>query len=46
VAALHAARCPAERPAIEKRLGPGDDTLGIRMRDLFDTAKAAMRMPL
>ena len=46
VAALHHARCPAELPTIEKRLGPGDDAIGIRMRDLFDTAKAAMRMPL
>lgn len=46
MAALHVARCPAERPTIEKRLGPGDDALGIRMRDLFDTAKAAMHMPL
>ena len=46
VAALHHVRCPAERPTIEKRLGPGDDAIGIRMRDLFDTAKAAMRMPL
>ena len=46
MAALHEARCPAELPTIEKRLGPGDDAIGIRMRDLFDTAKAAMPMPL
>jgi 3-methyladenine DNA glycosylase AlkD len=46
IAALHEARCPAELPAIEKRLGPDDSAIGIRMRDLFDTAKAAMRMPL
>lgn len=44
--ALHEARCPAELPTIEKRLGPDDEALGIRMRDLFDTAKAAMHMPL
>src|SRR4051794_38222536 len=46
VAALHRARCRAELPRIEKRLGPGDEAIGIRMRDLFDAAKAAMRMPL
>jgi hypothetical protein len=28
VAALHEARCPAELPTIEKRLGPGDDAIG------------------
>ena len=46
MAALHEARCPAELPTIEKRLGPDEGAIGIRMRDLFDVAKAAMRMPL
>src|SRR5215207_4917231 len=46
VAALHGARSPDERPAIARRLGPDDDAIGIRMRDLFATAKAAAGMPL
>jgi len=44
--ALLAKRSPAELPVMEKRLGPGDDAFGIRMRDLFDTARQAMAMPL
>jgi DNA replication protein DnaC len=46
IATLHEARCPAELPTIEKRLGPGDSAIGIRVRDLFDTRRPRMRMPL
>ena len=46
VAALHAARSPAALPAIQQRIGPGEEAFGIRMRDLFAAAKAAMGMPL
>lgn len=46
VAALHRRRSAAELPLIEKRLAPGDRAFGIRMRDLFDTAKQFMAMPL
>lgn len=44
--ALHQHRSPAELPAIQKRLAPGDEAFGIRMRDLFATAKQATAMPL
>jgi 3-methyladenine DNA glycosylase AlkD len=46
VAALREASNPDQRPAIEQRIGPDDETLGIRMRDLFDTARSAAAMPL
>lgn len=46
VAALLECRSPAELPTLQKRLGPGDDAFGIRMRDLFDTARRASAMPL
>lgn len=46
VTALRVARCPAEIPTIQNRLGPGDEAIGIRMPDLFDIAKAATAMPL
>ncbi len=46
VAALRAHRAPAEPAVIDKRLGPGDDATGVRVRDPFDTAKAAVGMPL
>jgi 3-methyladenine DNA glycosylase AlkD len=44
--ALRAVRSESELATIRKRLAPGDDAIGVRMRDLFDTAKAAMDMPL
>lgn len=46
LAALHALRSPDQLPVIGKRLGPGDEAIGVRMRDLFDTARAATSMPL
>ena len=46
VDALHAVRSEAELPTIEKRLAPGDEAIGMRMRDLFDTARSATAMPL
>jgi 3-methyladenine DNA glycosylase AlkD len=46
VAALRRHRSPAELPLIEKRLGPGDQAIGMRMRDVFATAKEALAMPL
>ena len=46
VAALRRRGSPAELPAIQRRLVPGDEAFGIRMRDLFDIAKQAMGMPL
>lgn len=46
MAALQDLRSPAELPAIAKRLAPGDDAIGVRMRDLFDTARSATGMPL
>ncbi len=44
--ALRAVRSESELATVRKRLAPGDDAIGVRMRDLFDTAKAAMDMPL
>lgn len=46
MAALRAASSPDQRRLIEQRLGPDDETLGIRMRDLFDAARNAKAMPL
>lgn len=46
LATLHEKQDPAELPLLRKRLGPDDDALGIRMRDLFDAAKQASAMPL
>lgn len=36
----------AQLPAMRKRLAPDEAVIGMRMRDLFDTAKAATGMPL
>jgi 3-methyladenine DNA glycosylase AlkD len=44
--ALRAVRSDAELAVVRKRLAPGDEAIGVRMRDLFDTAKAAQHMPL
>jgi 3-methyladenine DNA glycosylase AlkD len=46
VGALYGARSPAELPRIRQRLAPGDDALGMRMRDVFDISKASAAMPL
>lgn len=46
VAALHEAHDPAELPAVRRRIGPADEAIGMRMRDLFAAAKAASSMPL
>jgi 3-methyladenine DNA glycosylase AlkD len=46
VDALRAARSPAELPRIRQRLRPGDEAIGMRMRDVFDTSRTAVRMPL
>jgi 3-methyladenine DNA glycosylase AlkD len=46
VAQLRAAHDPAQLPAVLRRIGPGDEAIGMRMRDVFTTAKAATGMPL
>jgi 3-methyladenine DNA glycosylase AlkD len=46
VAALHGLRAPEELPVIRRRLGPGDEAIGMRMRDVFAAARAARAMPL
>jgi 3-methyladenine DNA glycosylase AlkD len=45
VDALRAVRAESELDVIRKRIAPGDDAIGVRMKDLFDTAKAAQHMP-
>jgi 3-methyladenine DNA glycosylase AlkD len=40
VAALEACRSEVELTKVRKRLDPSDTAIGLRMRDLFDTAKA------
>lgn len=40
VAALEAQRAPDQLPKVRQRLAPDEPAIGIRMRDLFDTAKA------
>jgi 3-methyladenine DNA glycosylase AlkD len=46
VAELRRHASPDQLPAIERRLVPGDEAFGIRMRDLFAVAKASAAMPL
>jgi 3-methyladenine DNA glycosylase AlkD len=46
VAALRAAHDPAELTAVLRRTGPDDEAIGMRMRDVFATARAATAMPL
>lgn len=46
VTALQALRSAAELPTIKQRLSPGEEAIGIRMRDLFSAARSAMAMPL
>jgi 3-methyladenine DNA glycosylase AlkD len=43
---LRAVRSESALDSIRKRIAPSDDAIGVRMKDLFDTAKAAQRMPL
>ncbi len=43
---LRALRVESELAAVRKRLAPEDAAIGVRMKDLFDTAKAARDMPL
>jgi 3-methyladenine DNA glycosylase AlkD len=38
-------RAESELDVIRKRVAPGDDVIGVRMKDLFDTAKVAQHMP-
>ncbi len=46
LAALHRLRAPEEIPLIRKRLAPGDEVIGMRMRDVFAAARAARAMQL
>jgi hypothetical protein len=46
VAALEARRDEAELATIRKRLAPDEPAIGMRMRDLFHTAKAHEDLPL
>lgn len=46
VAQLRAASTPLELPKIRKRLAYDEDAFGLRMRDLFDIAKAHTALPL
>jgi 3-methyladenine DNA glycosylase AlkD len=46
VARLESLREESQLAAVRKRLAPDEPAIGMRMRDLFDTAKAATGMPL
>jgi 3-methyladenine DNA glycosylase AlkD len=46
VADLQARHTASELATIRKRLAPDEPAIGMRMRDLFDTAKAHERLPL
>lgn len=46
VAALEELRSEAERDKIRSRLRPGEEVIGVRMRHLFDLAKANVDLPL
>ncbi|BCJ68259.1 DNA alkylation repair protein [Polymorphospora rubra] len=46
VAALQAMRSDAELVKVRKRLAPDEDAFGMRMRDLFDVARAHTDLPL
>jgi 3-methyladenine DNA glycosylase AlkD len=46
VAALRAVQSDAELVNVRKRLAPGEEAFGMRMRDLFDVAKAHARLPV
>jgi 3-methyladenine DNA glycosylase AlkD len=44
--ALRSLRSESALAAVRRRLAPGEDAIGVRMKHLFDTAKAARHMPL
>ena len=46
VARLESLRDESQLAAVRKRLAPDEPAIGMRMRDLFDTAKAATGLPL
>lgn len=46
VAALERLRSDDELTKVRKRLGPGEEAIGLRMRDLFDTAKEHAGLPV
>jgi len=46
VRALGDLRSPEELAKVRARLAPGEEAFGLRMRDLFATAKAATALPL
>ena len=46
VASLRAAQSDIELAKVRKRLAPNEDAIGMRMRDLFDVAKANTDLPL
>ncbi len=46
VARLVSLRDESQLAAVRKRLAPGEAAIGMRMRDLFDTARAATALPL
>jgi 3-methyladenine DNA glycosylase AlkD len=46
VAALESVRDERELANVRKRLAPDEPAIGMRMRDLFDTAKSATHLPL
>lgn len=46
VKALEARRVDEELPKVRRRLAADEPAFGLRMRDLFDTAKAFQRLPL
>ncbi|HEY6533439.1 MAG TPA: DNA alkylation repair protein [Acidimicrobiales bacterium] len=46
VAALRRHQSEAELATVRKRLAPDEDAIGMRMRDLFDTARAHTGLPL
>lgn len=46
VRALSALRAPEELSKVRSRLAPDEDAFGLRMRDLFATAKSATALPL
>jgi 3-methyladenine DNA glycosylase AlkD len=46
VAMLEGSRSEDELPKVRKRLAPDEEAFGLRMRDLFDVAKANTDLPL
>lgn len=46
IAMLEASRSPDELQKVRKRLAPDEPAFGLRMRDLFDIAKASTSLPI